>query len=258
MDNCRGPDEHETILATIGAHMQLLLIEGQHLALLGHLLADDLGPHMRLNDVRFAHVAHTEHQTGCPIPMADDRVAGEEQRLGALLWTRQFGKDNADHEGLNEYTRDALYAHGEDRLGTLLGHIAIAIADGRLRFHRVQECRHHTLHLRHAHGMRHVGNQLRLCVPQMYVLQVIVGKGDRPPDEGEEGPRDDEAGGEDEQRPAPLCVHEGREDVLPQINELLKIQYINYLASQLCNGLKQRIFNFYIQHSTFYIQRSTF
>jgi len=83
--NGRGPDKHKPILAPIGAYVQLLLIEGQHLALLGHLLADDLGPHMGLDDVRLAHVAHPEHQTWHSIPVADHRIPGEEQCLGTLL-----------------------------------------------------------------------------------------------------------------------------------------------------------------------------
>lgn len=44
--------------------------------------------------------------------------------------------------------------------------------------------------------------------------EVSVREDDEPPDEGEQQPGEDEGEGEHEQRPAPLRVHEGREDVL--------------------------------------------
>jgi len=45
--------------------------------------------------------------------------------------------------------------------------------------------------------VRHVGHQIGRLVLEIGVLQVIVRIGDDPPDEPEEGPREDEAGGED-------------------------------------------------------------
>jgi len=90
-----------------------------------------------------------------------------------------------------------LDAHGEYRLRTFLRHIAITIANGRLGLHGVQEGGHHVGHLRHAHRVRHVGHQIGRLVLEIGVLQVIVRIGDDPPDEPEEGPREDEAGGED-------------------------------------------------------------
>lgn len=44
--------------------------------------------------------------------------------------------------------------------------------------------------------------------------EVSVGEDDEPPDESEQKPGEDEGEREHEQRPAPLSVHEGREDVL--------------------------------------------
>lgn len=41
-----------------------------------------------------------------------------------------------------------------------------------------------------------------------------MGEDDEPPNECEEEPGEDEGEGEDQQRPAPLGVHKGREDVL--------------------------------------------
>lgn len=45
-------------------------------------------------------------------------------------------------------------------------------------------------------------------------IQVAVGEDDKPPDEGEQEPGEDERESENHQRPTPLRVHEGREDVL--------------------------------------------
>jgi len=47
--------------------------------------------------------------------------------------------------------------------------------------------------------------------------------GDDPPDESKEGPREHEAGGEDEQRPAPLGVNQGGEDVLEKEKKMFKV-----------------------------------
>lgn len=44
--------------------------------------------------------------------------------------------------------------------------------------------------------------------------EVSVGEDDEPPDEREQQPGEDEGESEHEQRPAPLRVHEGREDIL--------------------------------------------
>lgn len=44
--------------------------------------------------------------------------------------------------------------------------------------------------------------------------EVPVGEDDEPPDEGEHEPGEDEGEREHQQRPAPLRVHEGGEDVL--------------------------------------------
>jgi len=115
---------------------------------------------MGLDDVRLAHVSHTEHQAWNSIPVADNSIAREEQRLGTFLGTRQLGKHNAHHERLDEDTRNALDAHREYRLRALLRHIAITIAYRRLGFHGVQEGGHHIGDLCYADRVRHVGHQI--------------------------------------------------------------------------------------------------
>lgn len=59
-------------------------------------------------------------------------------------------------------------------------------------------------------------------VGQMHLLQVAMGERNQPPDHGEEQPRSDEAEGKHEQRPAPLGVHKGCEDVLQEAQVLLR------------------------------------
>lgn len=61
-----------------------------------------------------------------------------------------------------------------------------------------------------------------LVVGQVRLLKVAVRESDEPPDDGEEEPRTDEAQTEGEQRPAPLRVDEGREDVLEEAKPLLR------------------------------------
>lgn len=51
----------------------------------------------------------------------------------------QLGEHDADHEGLNHHTSDALEAHDEDRLGTFLGGGPATIPDRMLRLHAEQE-----------------------------------------------------------------------------------------------------------------------
>lgn len=51
---------------------------------------------------------------------------------------------------------------------------------------------------------------------QVALVEVTVGEGDQPPDHGEAQPGEHEAQAEAEQRPAPLRVHQGREDVLEE------------------------------------------
>lgn len=95
-----GPDEEDAVLADVVAHVKLVLEEGQHFALPRHPLADQLRPHVRLDDVRLPHVAHAEQQAHLAVAEAQARVAGEEQRLRALLRPRQLGEHDAHHEGL--------------------------------------------------------------------------------------------------------------------------------------------------------------
>lgn len=114
--------------------------------------------------------------------------------------------DKTHHKSLNENTDDALKAHNEDRFGTLLVGGSRAIADGVLGFDGEEEAAGEGVDIVETgdEGFAGVGGR----------AEVAVREDDEPPDEGEEEPGQDEGEGEHEQRPAPLGVHEGSEDIL--------------------------------------------
>jgi hypothetical protein len=114
------PDEEDVVLVAVGAHHQLVLVHGQQLALLGLPRADQLRADACADDVRLAHVADAEHEAQLAVALADDGAAAEQQRLRPLLGPRHLGEHDAHHERLDHHARDALQAHDEDRLGTLL------------------------------------------------------------------------------------------------------------------------------------------
>lgn len=105
---------------------------------------------MRLDDVALAHVPDAEHQTRHPVPVADDGIAREQQRLGALLRPGQLGKHDANHKCLDEHTGDALQGQYEHGLRAFLRHEAVPVADGVLRFQREQKCRREAVDERNA------------------------------------------------------------------------------------------------------------
>ena len=114
------PDEENVVLVAVGAHHQLVLVHCQQLALLGLPRADQLRADAGADDVRLSHVSDAEHEAQLAIPLADDGAAAEQQRLRPLLGPRHLGEHDAHHERLNHHASDALQAHDEDRLGTLL------------------------------------------------------------------------------------------------------------------------------------------
>lgn len=85
-----------------------------------YLALDELGAHMRFDDVTLAHVADAEHEGELAVALADDGVPAEEQRLRALLGPRQLGEHHAHHERLDHHARDALQTHHEDGGGAVL------------------------------------------------------------------------------------------------------------------------------------------
>lgn len=56
---------------------------------------------------------------------------------------------------------------------------------------------------------------------------------DQPPDKGKQEPGQDKGEGEDQQRPAPLCVHEGREDICHVSAPALGHVPLHYIAVSL-------------------------
>jgi hypothetical protein len=118
------PDEEDlVVLAALAAHLELVLVELDGLALLGDALLDELRAHVRLDDVRAAHVADAEDETHLAVALADDGVAAEQQCLRPLLGPRQLGEHDAHHERLDHHPSDALQAHDADRSRTLLRYV---------------------------------------------------------------------------------------------------------------------------------------
>lgn len=68
----------------------------------------------------------------------------------------------------------------------------------------------------------HHSAQPTLVIGQMQLLQIAMGESNQPPNYGEEQPRTDETEGEHQQSPAPLSVHQRREDVLQEADMLLR------------------------------------
>jgi len=60
-----------------------------------------------LDNVRFSHVTHAEHETQNAIPLADHSVSAEQQRLRALFRPGQLGEHHAHHKCLDH---NAYYA----------------------------------------------------------------------------------------------------------------------------------------------------
>ena len=76
--------------------------------------------------MRLPHVSHSEQEAQLAIPLVDDGVPAEQQRLRALLGTGQFGEHDADHERLYHDADDALQAQHEYRLGTFLRRVPVS------------------------------------------------------------------------------------------------------------------------------------
>jgi hypothetical protein len=69
--NCHGPDEEKIALVVIETNFQLVLKVGHHFSFVRHSHPNHLGADAGVDYVRFAHIAHTEHQTELTIPLAD-------------------------------------------------------------------------------------------------------------------------------------------------------------------------------------------
>ena len=197
------PDEEEAVVIGGLAELQLVLAERHHLALGRRPAADQQRAHMRLDDVRLAHVADAEQQAEVAVALAHHRRLAEHQRLGALLRPRDLREDEARHQRLDDDAEARLEHHDEDRLGAVRRHLPAAVADRVLRLDGEEERRGEVGHLVDARRPARLAG----------VRQVAMREADQPPDEREQQPAEHECQHEDEQVPAPLDVDERREDV---------------------------------------------
>lgn len=207
-DRCR-PYEEQVPVLPVRPHRQLLLILRQHLPLLRRPRPYQLSPDRGPDYVTLPHVAYPKHQAQFTVPLTDDRVSREQQRLSPLLRPAHLGEHYSHHERLDHHPDDALDAHDEDRLGAFLGRATAPVTDRVLGLDAEQEAareREYVVHARRPVVLDLVGGQVAL-------LEVAVAERDQPPDHGEAQPREDEAQAEAEQHPSPLSVHQGREDV---------------------------------------------
>lgn len=62
--------------------------------------ADHLCADVSVNDMRFSHIAHAEHETELSVSLTDGRRPAKQQRLGPHLRPSQFRKDDTNHKGL--------------------------------------------------------------------------------------------------------------------------------------------------------------
>jgi len=118
-----GPDDEDAVEAQVVADVQVELVEGQQLALVRHLLADHLEAHVRLGQVRLAHVADAELQAQLAVAHAHAAVAAEDERGGALLGPRQLGEHDARHQRLDDEPDHRLQADGGHQVRALLGRV---------------------------------------------------------------------------------------------------------------------------------------
>lgn len=212
MHDGHGPDEEQVAIAAVRGHGQLGGVLVEQFALFCLLGPDEVGLDAGADDVGLPHVPHAEHEAEVAVALAHHRVLGEEQRLRALAGPRHLREDDPPEVRLDHHPDDALEADEEDRLGTLLGDDPPAVADRVLRLDAVQEAAGEVVDVEHAGGPVSVLLERR----EMVRLQVAVREEDQPPDDGEAQPGEEEAGGEDQEGPSPLGVHQSREDVLQE------------------------------------------
>ncbi|KAF7245602.1 Natural cytotoxicity triggering receptor 3 ligand 1 [Varanus komodoensis] len=215
-DDERG-DEEDAVAPNRVLHLDVDLVEGHHFplqagGLLHHLHADG-----GANDHALAQVAHAQHEAELAPAQGDHRVLAENERLGAPARLGRLHEDASQHDGVDHQPHDILHYQDEDGGRALLGHHAAAEADGHLHLDGEEEGRGEGVQLGHAgHEARRRAVVARQVQPPRAVVQVAVREGDEPPDHGEEQPAAEEGHGEDEQRVAPLQVHQGGEDVLQE------------------------------------------
>lgn len=210
-DRC-GPNEEEVFVLSIRAYCQFLLVLRQYLALLRGPGPDQLRPNRRSDDVALSHISDAEHEAEFTVSLANNGVPREQQRLRPLLWPAHLGEYDAHHEGLDHHAGYTLNAHDEYRLGTFFRGRSAAVADRVLGLDTEEET------AGEGEDVVDAGRPVVLHLEGRKVafFEVTVGEGDQPPDHREPQPGEHKRQAEAEQRPTPLGVHQGREDVLEE------------------------------------------
>lgn len=124
-------------------------------------------------------VSHSEHEAQLPVPLRNDRVLAEHQRLCALLRLRHLDEHAADEKSVHNGPQQRLEEEEDDPLGTLLGDVPITVADCRLRLDEKQERGGKVVHVGDA---RSVGRVVAA------VAQVAADIGDHPPHRSHDKP----------------------------------------------------------------------
>ena len=185
--------------------IQLLHVELQCLPLGRDALPDDLRAHRGANQRRRPHVAEPEHEAEPAVPLTDHSTPRKQQRLRALLRPGQLREHDADHERLDDESDDALYAQQDHCFSALIRDVAVPVADRVLGLQAEEE------------ATREVLDVIHTCAPRVVVdilrVKVAVRYSDQPPEDGEQEPAQEEAEAEHEQRPPPLDVDQGGDDV---------------------------------------------
>lgn len=132
----------------------------------------EFAPNLRGHHMAVPQVPHSEHEAQLPVPLRNDRVLAEHQRLRALLRLRHLNEHAADEEGVHDRPQQRLEEEEDDTLRALLRDVAVSVADGRLRFDEEQKRGGKVVHVGDA---RSVGRVVAA------VAQVAADVGDHPP-----------------------------------------------------------------------------
>ena len=147
---------------------------------------DQNGPDVRLQQLGFPGIGQTEQQLQFAVPRRNHRVLTEDDGLGPGLGPGHLGEDDPGHAGRDHHADDRLHAHEDDRLGTLLGGLSGAVADGVLRLHAEQEARGEVLDGPNAGDVRAV--ELGLAVGKVLREEIFVHDADEVVNDAEEQP----------------------------------------------------------------------
>lgn len=182
---------------------------------------EQLAADLRGDHVAVAQVAHPEHEREFPVSHGDDRVLAEHEGLGAFLGLGHLDEHATDEEGVHDGAQDGLEEEEDDALGTLIGDVAVAIADGGLGLDEEEEGGGKVVDIGHAGRV----------VADVGFVQVAPGVGDHPPHGRHEEPGHRVGEDEDEEVPAPLEVHQGGEEIREVATRLAAQVAMLYIAS---------------------------